>query len=221
MKKIVALLLGLLMVFGACSAMAETTTANPGDVLSFDISISSPSGTDAKIGIKINGAPVTFKEATGGPTNDVVPPKSFDGFFVLVNDGGITIPGNGGSISGVPTGPKTLESGKIGTVTFTVNAAATAGTYTVEAYKKDGSVTVEGSITFTVAGAASGDRLAGDANEDGVADIFDALLVLQYDAGWDVTINTSNGDVNEDGIADIFDALLILQYDAGWDVVLK
>ena len=221
MKKIVALLLGLLMVFGACSAMAETATAKPGDVLSFDISISSPSGTDAKIGIKTNGAPVTFKSATGGPTNDVVPPKAFDGFFVLVNDAGISIPGNGGSISGTPAGPVTLESGKVGTVTFTVNAAATAGTYTVEAYKKEGSITVTGSITFTVKAAATGDRVPGDANEDGIADIFDALLVLQYDAGWDVTINTSNGDVNADGIADIFDALLILQYDAGWDVVLK
>lgn len=221
MKKIVALLLGLLMVFGVCSAMAEATTVNPGAELSFDISISSPSGTDAKIGIKTNGAPVTFKSATGGPTNDVVPPKAFDGFFVLVNDAGISIPGNGGSISGTPAGPVTLESGKVGTVTFTVNDAATAGTYTVEAYKKEGSITVTGSITFTVKAAATGDRVPGDANEDGIADIFDALLVLQYDAGWDVTINTSNGDVNADGIADIFDALLILQYDAGWDVVLK
>ena len=66
-----------------------------------------------------------------------------------------------------------------------------------------------------------GARVPGDANEDGFVDIFDALLVLQYDAGWDVQINTSNGDVNADGIADIFDALLLLQYDAGWDVVLQ
>lgn len=221
MKRIVTLLLGLLLVFAACTALAETVTAKPGDELSFDISISDVSGTDAKIGLKTNSAPVTFVSATGGPTNDVVPPKAFDGFFVLVNDGGITIPGNGGSISGAPTGPKTLESGKVGTVTFKVSDSAVAGTYTVEAYKKDGSVTVTGSITFTIAGTASGTRVPGDANEDGVADIFDALLVLQYDAGWEVTINTSNGDVNEDGIADIFDALLILQYDAGWDVVLK
>lgn len=66
-----------------------------------------------------------------------------------------------------------------------------------------------------------GARVPGDANEDEFVDIFDALLVLQYDAGWDVQINTSNGDVNADGIADIFDALLLLQYDAGWDVVLQ
>lgn len=64
-------------------------------------------------------------------------------------------------------------------------------------------------------------RIPGDANDDGVADLFDALLVLQYDAGWGVSINASNADVNADGMADLFDALLILQYDAGWDVTLK
>ena len=64
-------------------------------------------------------------------------------------------------------------------------------------------------------------RIPGDANDDGEADLFDALLLLQYDAGWNVTVNESNGDVNGDGWADLFDALLILQYDAGWDVTLR
>ena len=221
MKKIVALLLGLLMVFGVCSAMAEATTVSPGAELSFDISISSPSGTDAKIGIKTNGAPVTFKSATGGPTNDVVPPKAFDGFFVLVNDAGISIPGNGGSISGTPAGPVTLESGKVGTVTFTVNAAATAGTYTVEAYKKEGSITVMGSITFTVKAAATGDRLAGDANEDGDVTTTDARLIMQWIAGYDVTINEANANCNGDSEVTTGDARTIMQWIAGYDVVLQ
>lgn len=220
MKKIVALLLGLLMVFGVCSATAEAATVNPGAELSFDISISSPSGTDAKIGIKTNGAPVTFKSAAGGPTNDVVPPKAFDGFFVLVNDAGISIPGDGGSISGTPAGPVALESGKVGTVTFTVNAAATAGTYTVEAYKKEGSITVEGSITFTVAGATTGDRVPGDVNEDGEVDSMDSLLLDRYLADWGNSINMSNADVNADGEVDSMDALLLDRYLADWDVEL-
>lgn len=213
MKKIVALLLGLLMVFGVCSAMAEATTVNPGAELSFDISISSPSGTDAKIGIKTNGAPVTFKSATGGPTNDVVPPKAFDGFFVLVNDAGISIPGNGGSISGTPAGPVTLESGKVGTVTFTVNAAATAGTYTVEAYKKEGSITVTGSITFTVKAAATGDKLLGDVTGDGKIDGRDQVRLMKYlvDDEGVVEIIAVNSDMNEDGKINGIDTIRLMK----------
>ena len=213
MKKIVALLLGLLMVFGVCSAMAEATTVNPGAELSFDISISSPSGTDAKIGIKTNGAPVTFKSATGGPTNDVVPPKAFDGFFVLVNDAGISIPGNGGSISGTPAGPVTLESGKVGTVTFTVNAAATAGTYTVEAYKKEGSITVTGSITFTVKAAATGDKLLGDVTGDGKIDGRDQVRLMKYlvDDERVVEIIAVNSDMNEDGKINGIDTIRLMK----------
>lgn len=213
MKKIVALLLGLLMVFGVCSASAEATTVNPGAELSFDISISSPSGTDAKIGIKTNGAPVTFKKATGGPTNDVVPPKAFDGFFVLVNDAGISIPGDGGSISGTPAGPVALESGKVGTVTFTVNAAATAGTYTVEAYKKEGSITVEGSITFTVAGATSGDKLLGDVTGDGKINGLDTIRLMKYLVDDDnvIVIVEVNSDMNEDGKINGIDTLRLMK----------
>ena len=65
------------------------------------------------------------------------------------------------------------------------------------------------------------DRLAGDADADGDVDIFDALLILQYDVGWEVDyINLENANVNGDEMVDIFDALLILQYDVGWDVEL-
>lgn len=63
-------------------------------------------------------------------------------------------------------------------------------------------------------------RVAGDVNGDGYVDIFDALLILRYDVGWDVEVDLRNADVNADGYVDIFDALLILQYDVGWDVEL-
>lgn len=223
MKRIVALLLGLLMVFTACSAMAETVTVNPGDQLSFNISLTSASGTNAKIGIDTYDAPVELVAAAGGPANDVVPPKALNGYFVLVNADGFSLSGSGALGDANPSAVKTLETGVVGTVTLKVSESAPAGsTYTVAAYAAAGSVTVDGSITFTIAsGAAPGGRVPGDANEDGSVDIFDALLALQYDAGWNVTINTSNADVNADGYTDIFDALILLQYDAGWNVVLK
>lgn len=221
MKRFVALLIGFLMVFGAFSAMAETVNAKPGEQLSFDISISAASGTDAKVGIKTNDAPVTFVSAVGGPTNDVVPPKAFNGFFVLVNDDGVNIGSDGNSISGKPTGPKTLANGTIGKLTFKVNDNATVGqTYTVEAYKKEGSVTVAGSITFTVAGGTTGDRLPGDANDDGDVTTRDALVIMQWIAGFDVTINEANADCNGDGEVTTRDALMIMQWIAGFDVEL-
>ena len=64
-------------------------------------------------------------------------------------------------------------------------------------------------------------RLPGDANNDGTVDIRDALHILQYCTGHDVTINTSNSNVNADGSVDAYDALLILQYEAGWNVSLQ
>ena len=63
-------------------------------------------------------------------------------------------------------------------------------------------------------------RVPGDADDDGSVGIMDALAILQYDVGWDVTINSVNADVDASGGVDIMDALLILQYDVGWDVEL-
>lgn len=59
--------------------------------------------------------------------------------------------------------------------------------------------------------------LCGDADQDGVVDIFDALLVSEYDAGLK-TLNDIPGllccDVDNNGEVDIFDALEISKYDA-------
>lgn len=64
-------------------------------------------------------------------------------------------------------------------------------------------------------------RVPGDANEDGAVDIHDALLVLQRDAGWNVSLNRDNADVDGSGAVDIYDALRILRYGAGEDVTLQ
>lgn len=79
------------------------------------------------------------------------------------------------------------------------------------------------SVTSYAASAEppASDRLSGDANDNGVVDIHDALLVLQYSAGWNVTLNTANSDVDASNNVDIDDALLILQYGAGQAVTLK
>lgn len=60
----------------------------------------------------------------------------------------------------------------------------------------------------------------GDANHDCDVTIRDAALILQYIAGWDVTIDTGVADVDCNGDVTIRDAAKILQYIAGWDVTL-
>ncbi len=53
--------------------------------------------------------------------------------------------------------------------------------------------------------------IAGDADSDGTVDLTDAILILQYCCGWDVTVDIANADANGDGTADISDALLVLR----------
>ena len=61
----------------------------------------------------------------------------------------------------------------------------------------------------------------GDADNDGVIGMNDALAILRYAANAGNTINIDGADVTGDGAVNAQDALLILQYDAGWDVTLK
>lgn len=65
------------------------------------------------------------------------------------------------------------------------------------------------------------DRLPGDVNNDGKVNSRDALAVIKYAAGQDVTIITANADVNGDGKINSRDALAIIKYAAGQDVTLK
>lgn len=54
------------------------------------------------------------------------------------------------------------------------------------------------------------EHIPGDADNNGTVNAYDALLVLQYDAGWNIP--APEGDINGDGAVDINDAVLILQY---------
>lgn len=59
------------------------------------------------------------------------------------------------------------------------------------------------------------ERVPGDADGNGKVDLHDALLVLQYDAGWSVSIDKNNADVDANGAVTLEDALLIFRYGAG------
>lgn len=221
MKKLVSLLLSMLLLIGMVgTAMAETTTTTvtPGSTLTLKIDLTAGGGKTAKIGVKTNDAPVAFVTAAGGPDNNVVPPRNFGDSFVLFNAAGVTLSSDGTALSGNLTGYSVanLAAGRVGTVTFKVNEDAAVGTYTVEAYLKSGSCTVDGSVTFTVT-----NRTPGDADGDGAVTMMDALRIMQYFSGFDVTVKQSNADCDGDGAVTMMDALRIMQYFSGFDVTLK
>ena len=60
----------------------------------------------------------------------------------------------------------------------------------------------------------------GDSNNDGKIDVKDAVLLAQFLAGWDVSIDFNSADCNADGELSIKDAVLLAQYLAGWNVTL-
>lgn len=64
-------------------------------------------------------------------------------------------------------------------------------------------------------------RIPGDANEDGKVDVHDALLIMQYQAGWNLSINGNAADVNADGRVSLEDAILVFQHASGLNVELK
>lgn len=114
---------------------------------------------------------------------------------------------------------KTVATSRItavsGTQSFTPDAP---GTYYCELVLLDGyhqEVTWKSPMFSVSAG------LSGDADANGAVNAGDALLILQYDAGWAVSLNKENADVNSSGGVDMSDALLIFRYLAGEDVTLK
>lgn len=56
-------------------------------------------------------------------------------------------------------------------------------------------------------------HILGDVDSNGQVNARDVLLVMQFDAGWDVSV--PNADVTKDGIVDLKDAVHILKYCAG------
>jgi hypothetical protein len=71
-------------------------------------------------------------------------------------------------------------------------------------------------LVYTITVVREEARLLGDVNGDGMVDVEDAMLVLQYDALLieEGDLDTIAADVNGDGAVDVEDAMLILQFDA-------
>ena len=124
----------------------------------------------------------------------------------------------------------TLMEGETVELVWLENVVWTSSDESVAAVASDGLVTGMKAGTATITATAANGTSAscriivraagfGDANEDGVADVRDALAILQYTAGWDVPLNPQNADVNEDGIIGPSDALRILMDCMGGNLV--
>ena len=94
------------------------------------------------------------------------------------------------------------------TVTELVNSNYQAVPYTVQA----GTVTIDG-----------GDRIAGDANRDGLVDLKDVVQIRRWlVGGWNAEINEANADVDSNSTVNLKDVILIRRYLVGdWDVTLQ
>ena len=64
-------------------------------------------------------------------------------------------------------------------------------------------------------------RTPGDTNCDGAVNGKDGILLAQYLAEWDVSIDMDAADVNGDGKVNGKDGILLAQYLAEWDVTLQ
>ena len=77
--------------------------------------------------------------------------------------------------------------------------------------------------SYTEYQAEKPERMPGDANDDGMVDLLDVVLIRRWLAGgWNVSINESNADVDEDGEVTLKDVTIIRRYLAGgYDVKLQ
>ena len=64
------------------------------------------------------------------------------------------------------------------------------------------------------------DYIPGDINGDLATNMKDVVLLMQYVAKWDVSVNEVALDVNADGSVNMKDVVLLMQYVAKWDVII-
>lgn len=150
--------------------------------------------------------------------------------FALNGDGdGYVVTGYTGSASSVtvPDWYLNLPVTEIGSGAFQGNAAiktvslpSTVVKIGASAFK--GCTNLSKVTSYTADDEPPADaRIPGDADNNGQVNARDALLVMQYDAGWDVSVEKTNADVNASGGVDLDDAVLIFRYGAGENVTLK
>ena len=199
MKKLLTMALACILLFSSVPALAQTVAPGGSVTVEFPFSGASIYLLEAEY----TAAPGLA--VTGGDVEAMYGGKAGKTRALFVN-----VP----AISG---GTLALEVAADDTASGDLNITITK----LRGYAPSAWVDLTGAVTKTLTvQAASSDRIPGDADDNDMVDIDDALTVLQHLAGWGVAINLENADC--DGIAgiNIDDALQILQNLAGWGVAL-
>ena len=113
------------------------------------------------------------------------------------------------------------DDGVVATFTFAVNSGVEIDEYPVLLEMSEGGtfdfnmkeynlMVFDGHISISP-------RTPGDANDDGVVNTKDVVVIKRFLAGWSgVEINSANSDVNGDGLVNTKDVVVIKRYLAGW-----
>lgn len=183
-------------IFGTTAVYFEDATVNSGETVTVDLMLkSNPGITYLKVFLTLpEGISVTG--ITSGEIGTVV---SEDNSFVIIeSDETVTL------------------DGCVAKITFTSSAA---GRYdiTLRAEAADGgdSVNVNGSDCVVTVTPAAVVEIIGDVNDDGVVNASDAAVLKLFLATNNITADAVNLDVNKDGVANASDLAVLKQVLAG------
>lgn len=110
------------------------------------------------------------------------------------------------------------------TLTFRVKDSENSGATEITVSYEEGNITNQKgeNVDFYVSNGTLNlvNHVPGDVNGDLATNMKDVVLLMQYVAKWDVSVNEASLDVNADGSVNMKDVVLLMQYVAKWDVII-
>jgi uncharacterized cupredoxin-like copper-binding protein len=198
---------------GATADITVTYLANTGAARSADITVTAAGATGSPATATVNQEGVGPKLNVTSTSVQPVPAAGGNATFLVSNTGAgvlnyTAVVTSGNTWLSIPTGSTGTQGD-----TITALCAANAG------LERTGTitVTVDGSnpVQSQVVAVKQDGKKVGDADGNGVVNIFDALEVARYTVNAAHPIDLLAANVDCTGGVDIFDALLISEVDAG------
>ena len=110
------------------------------------------------------------------------------------------------------------------TLTFRVKDSENSGATEITVSYEEGNITNQKgeNVDFYVSNGTLNlvNHVPGDVNGDLATNMKDVVLLMQYVARWDVSVNEAALDVNADSSVNMKDVVLLMQYVAKWDVII-